>query len=393
MRVVLWVAPALLLVGLVLVLRFVVRGGRHLGTPGQRATYAALRRANLATPALRAGLTPTAASRVAPHLQALLGTPGVLLADGDGVLGAVGVDEEHAKLLEPHLASVLQTGQPTILPASALACRRPAGCPLTEAVVLPLAVDGRVVGTLAALDDSAPAGLLRLGGEVARFVATQLELAELDRSRERAARAELQFLRAQISPHFVYNALTAIESYVRSDPDRARRLLVGFAEFTRASFKSHGQFTTMAEELRLVDTYLELERARFGDRFDVTLRVAPETLSVRVPSLILQPIVENAVRHGLEPRRRGRLTITVEDADAEAVVSVDDDGVGTDPTRLQRILSGTADEGSVGLRNVDERLRAVFGDDHGLVVETGIGAGTRVSLRIPKFHLATAQVS
>jgi len=393
MRVVLWLTPVVVLVALVLVLRFVVRGDRHLGTSGQRATYAALRRANLATPVLRAGLTPSAASRVAPHLLALLGTTGVLLADGDGLLGSVGVDTEHAELLRPHLAAVLHSGQPTVVPATSLSCRAGASCPLTEAVVLPLAVDGKVVGTLAALADTAPAGLLRLGGEVARFVATQLELAELDRSRERAARAELQFLRAQISPHFVYNALTAIESYVRSDPDRARRLLVGFAEFTRASFRRHGQFTTIAEELRLVDTYLDLERARFGDRFDVTLKVAPETLSVRVPSLILQPIVENAIRHGLEPKRRGRLTITIEDADADALVAVDDDGVGTDPVRLKRILSGTADDGSIGLRNVDERLRAVFGDDHGLVVETGIGAGTRVILRIPKFHLATAQVS
>jgi two-component system LytT family sensor kinase len=115
-------------------------------------------------------------------------------------------------------------------------------------------------------------------------------------------------------------------------------------------------------------------------------------LSVRLPSLCLQPIVENALRHGLEPRRRGRLAITIEDADSHAVIAVDDDGAGTDPARLQRILSGTADEDSVGLRNVDERLRAVFGDDHGLVVETGVGAGTRVVLRVPKFHLAAAAV-
>jgi two-component system LytT family sensor kinase len=238
---------------------------------------------------------------------------------------------------------------------------------------------------LAGLDLDASAGLLRGAGEVAQFVSTQLELAELDRSRARATRAELQFLRAQISPHFVYNALTAIESFIRSDPERARELLIGFAEFTRYSFRSHGQFSTMAEELGLLETYLDLERARFGDRFHVTLRVAPEVLSVRVPSLILQPIVENAVRHGLEPKQTGLLEICITDAGSEALVSVDDDGVGADPSRMRRVLSGTTGDDSVGLRNVDERLRAVYGEDHGLLVETGIGAGTRVSLRLPKF--------
>jgi two-component system LytT family sensor kinase len=143
----------------------------------------------------------------------------------------------------------------------------------------------------------------------------------------------------------------------------------------------------MAEELRLVDTYLDLERARFGDRLSVTLRVAPEVLSVVIPSLILQPLVENAIRHGLEPAERvGKLAITIADADNEAIVSIEDDGVGADPAYLGRILSGSSQRGGVGLHNVDERLRAVFGEEHGLTIETGLGAGTKVLLRIPKFH-------
>jgi two-component system LytT family sensor kinase len=218
-------------------------------------------------------------------------------------------------------------------------------------------------------------------------------LAELDRSRQRAVQAELRFLRAQISPHFVYNALTAIESFIRSDPERARELLVSFAEFTRYSFATHAQFSTVADEIRLVDIYLELERARFGDRIDVTLRVAPEVLGVHLPSLVLQPIVENAIRHGLEPAGAGRLLIKISDNDSEAWVTIEDDGAGSDPTRLQRILAGTSGSPSVGLRNVDERLRATFGEGCGLLVETAAGAGTKVTLRIPKFHPAvSAQV-
>jgi len=385
MRDALWVALGVIVVLFVAVIWYSVRGGRHLGTPMERAGYEALRTANLAAPALRGGLNAEGAGRAGAHLRALMGTRGLVVSDTESVVATDNVDAEHAALIEPVLLRVVQRGRPEMV-AGAWECRHAGTCGLDKGVVVPLVVDGIVVGALAGLDASVPAGLLRRAGEVAQFVSTQLELAELDRSRERATRAELQFLRAQISPHFVYNALTAIESFVRSDPERARELLIGFADFTRYCFKNHGQFTTMAEELRLVDSYLDLERARFGDRFNVTLRVAPEVLSVRVPSLILQPIVENALRHGLEPLPRGQLVIRVEDADSEALVSIDDDGVGTDPAVMRRILSGTNGNDAVGLRNVDERLRAVFGEDHGLLVETALGAGTRVTMRIPKFH-------
>ena len=138
-----------------------------------------------------------------------------------------------------------------------------------------------------------------------------------------------------------------------------------------------------------MDTDLELERARFGDRLVVSLRVAPEVLPVRVPSLVLQPLVENAVRHGLE-RVSGtaRLKISAEDAGHEAVVTVEDHGVGVDPGQLAGVLSGQWGSESVGLRNVDERLRATFGNDHGLTIETGVGAGTKVTMRLPKFFAA-----
>ena len=129
-----------------------------------------------------------------------------------------------------------------------------------------------------------------------------------------------------------------------------------------------------------------LEKARFGDRLQVTLRIAPEVLPVVVPFLCLQPLVENAVRHGLEDKDGpGRITIIGEDHDAECVISVEDDGVGEDPERVRRALAGDPAMDSVGLGNVDERLRSTFGDEYGLVVETGPGAGTRVVVTVPKY--------
>ena len=328
------------------------------------------------------------AERSVSYVRQLIGAGGVAIADTADVLAADGLDDEHCLLLRSAIVQTVATRRPHVLSPHELACTRAGACPLQSGVVVPLTTDGVVVGTLAALDASAPAGLVRLSEEVAEFVSTQLQLAELDRSRRHAVQAELRFLRAQISPHFIYNALTAIESYVRSDPDRARALLIEFADFIRYSFRSHGQFVTIAEEIRLVDTYLDLERARFGERLAVTLTVAPEVLSVLLPPFVLQPLVENAVHHGLEPSGRpGRLEIHIDDADSLAMISVEDDGIGADPAHMKRALSGLSDEDGVGLHNVDERLRTVFGDDARLTVETAPGAGTRVSMRIPKFHV------
>lgn len=256
----------------------------------------------------------------------------------------------------------------------------------TAYVVAPVVVDDRVVGTLVAASPDPTAVLTRATTEVARWVSSQVELAELDASRARLAEAEVRALRAQISPHFIYNALTAIASYVRTDPEHARELLLEFADFTRYSFRRHGDFTTLAEELRSIDRYLTLERARFGDRLLVTVRVAPEVLPVTVPYLFLQPIVENAVRHGLEGRAGpGRITILAEDDGADCTISVEDDGIGADPEQIRAALLGEGDSDSIGVGNVDERLRTLFGDEYGLVVETAPGLGTKVSMRIPKF--------
>jgi two-component system LytT family sensor kinase len=198
--------------------------------------------------------------------------------------------------------------------------------------------------------------------------------------------AEVRALRAQISPHFIYNSLSAIASFVRTDPDRARELLLEFADFTRYSFRQHGAFTTLAEELRSVERYLMLERARFGDRLSVRLQVAPEVLPVTIPFLCLQPLVENAVRHGLEGKAGGgTITIMARDLDRECEITIEDDGAGEDPERVRRALAGHPDLDSVGLGNVDERLRSAFGDDHGLVVETAPDAGTKVTVRVPKY--------
>ncbi|MCW2778600.1 MAG: yehU [Frankiales bacterium] len=359
-----------------------LRSRRAFGTAAQRATHAALHEVSLAAPHLRSGLTAEAAVRSAAHLRPLLGSPALSVVDAEALLAWHGVGDHHAGEALVLAADVLSTGRSTVARTS---CADP-DCPVRAAVVAPLLVDDRVVGALTAYAPSPTASLVRAVSEVARWVSSQLELASLDDSRARLAQAQVQALRAQISPHFVYNALTAIASFVRTDPPRARELLLEFADFTRYSSRTHGDFTTLAEELRSIDRYLLLERARFGDRLQVTLQVAPEVLTVAVPYLCLQPLVENAVKHGLEEGRgSAHIRVVAEDAGAECCISVEDDGAGADPERVRAALLGTGDGGSIGLGNVDARLRAVYGDDHALVVETALGAGTKVSVRVPKF--------
>ena len=383
-------APAVLAGVVVLVLGalwWAARARRAFGTVEERATYAALHQASLAAPPLREGLNARSAATSARHLRTLLASPAVAVTDTERLLAWEGVGEVHARAAHRLAGEALDSGRPSV--TTDLVCGDP-DCPLRAVVVAPLVLDERVVGTVGAYGPAASPGLVAAVTEVARWVSGQLELAELDESRSRLAEAQVRALRAQISPHFVFNALTAIASFVRTDPERARELLLDFADFTRYSSRTHGEFTTLAEELRSVDRYLLLEKARFGDRLQVVLRVAPEVLPVAVPYLCLQPLVENAVQHGLEHGRgSGTVTVVADDDGGLCRITVEDDGAGSDPERVRAVLAGTAEDAdghaSIGLGNVDARLRALYGDEHGLVVETALGAGTKVTVRVPKF--------
>ncbi|TXS48309.1 sensor histidine kinase [Streptomyces sp. OR43] len=355
-----------------------------VGTPVEHATFETLHTASLAAPPLRAGLTEESARRSSRRLRSLLGTDALCLTDRDRILAWDGEGDHHGRHIMDQVQDVLATGRDTAFRSEC----DDLDCPLRWAVAVPLTVDHRVLGTLIAYAPRESAVLARAAGEVARWVCVQLELAELDRSRTQLIEAEIRALRAQISPHFIFNSLAAIASFVRTDPEQARELLLEFADFTRYSFRSHGDFTTLADELHSIDQYLALVRARFGERLSVTLQVAPEVLPVALPFLCLQPLVENAVKHGLEGAvTSSRITISALDAGSEAEVVIEDDGTGMDPERLRHILRGEGGKSTgIGLLNVDERLRQVYGDDYGLVIETGIGAGMRITVRLPKYR-------
>jgi DNA ligase D-like protein (predicted ligase) len=183
----------------------------------------------------------------------------------------------------------------------------------------------------------------------------------------RPARAGTEALRNQFSPHFLYNALTTISALVRTEPARARELLAEFAGFTRYTFRT-SERSTLGDELENIERYLALEHARLDERLQVTLQAETAVLPVALPSLVLQLLVGNAVRNGIEEEPDGgTVAISAVEAGSDCVITVSDDGPGAAPD----------------LGDLDERLRAVFGDRYDLAVDRSAGAGTTVRLRVP----------
>ena len=363
---------------LLLLARRFARGAADLGSDAEQGALHALHQASLAAPHLRGGLAAPDVATAVRHLRVLLGSAAVAIVSADGAVSFDGASEGLESAALRIAAQVRSSGRRQVFPS-------PGKSDGLEAVGAPIRVDGRTIGVVVAFASPARAALVRAAEEVADWCAAQVELGGLDASRTQLAEAELRSLRAQISPHFIYNALTAIASFITTDPDRARDLVLEFADFTRYSFRRHGEFTTLAEELGSIHSYLELERARFGERLRVTLQIAPETLATVIPFLSVQPLVENAVRHGLEPGEGGgEIRITSRDDGTHTEIMVEDDGIGMDPEGLRSLLTSGEDGGHVGLRNVDTRLRQVYGSGGGLVVETNTGAGTLVRMRVPK---------
>ncbi|HEX4107139.1 MAG TPA: histidine kinase [Solirubrobacteraceae bacterium] len=361
-----------------------LRPARVISSEGH-AMAEALHAATVMLPDLRRGLSPETAQRSIPHLHTLTQAAAVALADGETLLAWYGDGAEHHGRGDP-LSGLVPGHRHDRVHVTRIECSHQ-DCWLGPAIVAPLVVGGTCVGSLIALFGAgrrlAPEDT-RTAQEAAALVSAEIELSELDAQGERLARAELRALRAQISPHFIYNALAAVAAYIHSRPEEARELLTDFAEFIRYAFRGERPYVTLADELRYVEKYLRLERARFGERLQVRLTVSPDVLPVVVPVLSVQPLVENAVRHGVERRGHGRIEIVGRNIGEDVELRVRDDGVGMSAESADASLAGAG--AGIGLANVHGRLRTSFGPDYGLEIESQLGAGTTVTMTVPKFR-------
>jgi two-component system LytT family sensor kinase len=192
--------------------------------------------------------------------------------------------------------------------------------------------------------------------------------------------ARIEALANQINPHFLFNTLTSITSLIRTDPETARTLITKLSGLLRRLLRSTDHFVTLREELESIDEYLDIESVRFGPQLRVVKEISPDTLDVIVPSMLLQPLIENSIKHGLSPKvGGGRILIRSQMQNGHAIIEVRDDGLGMSEERLEHALGG-----GIGLSNVNERLRTIYGAGYQLKLTSMPGQGTCASIEIPE---------
>ena len=357
---------------------------------GAEQSHKALDIATKTLPYLRHGLDEKSAQATAQIIFDAGGYEAVAITDTDQVLAFVGVEAAHHSVDNLELTNstkqVLKSGEMYIAQSSieiGCAC---ANCKLASGIIVPLKRANRVIGTLklyyTRTSAVGQADKVFASG-VAHLFSTQLELTEIDRQAKLVVRAELKALYAQINPHFLFNTLNTITSLVRTKPDLARELLIKLGAIFRYTLHKTGCIITLNEELEQVRAYLMIEQARHGEKLLVEEDISPELGKYRIPFLTIQPLVENAIKHGLQPKEKGgRIIISARETDDDMMISIIDDGVGMD---VEGRCPLTASLGEcIGLTNVHERLQGQYGAGYGLSINSVLGSGTTVTLRIPK---------
>jgi len=340
---------------------------------------------------LRQGLDEATAEAVCGIVLRESEASAVAITGRDSVLGFAGLGQDHHLVGGPIITrathEALDFDESRILHSKdEIGCPEPA-CKLNAAIVVPLEQRGEPVGTLKfyyTSDRRLNETQLAMAEGLARLLSTQLELAELERQTDLAREMELKALQAQINPHFLFNTINTIAAFIRTDPTEARRLLRQFGTFYRRTLETGDELVTVQRELEYVGSYLELEQARFGEKLVLHIDVSADVLDRPLPAFMLQPLVENAVGHGMRPDG-SQLTITITgrlEGDT-VVLAVADDGRGITPARLARIYEPSTSVGlGIALGNVRDRLRGHFGTESTFEIESVEGVGTTVTLRI-----------
>ncbi len=194
------------------------------------------------------------------------------------------------------------------------------------------------------------------------------------------AQARYEVLRSQINPHFLFNTLNSISSSIRTNSDRAREMIIKLSAILRRVLEPREDIVPLRDEIAFIDAYLDIETVRFGPHMlRVVKEIDPTLLGVPVPSMLLQPLVENAIKHGIQGSLAGgTICIRAERQDGQMLLTIADDGAGMPAGRVSEALTG-----GIGVRNVNERLKVIYGADHGLELESQLGEGTQVRIRIP----------
>lgn len=398
-----WLILALLVAQLVLV-RYLWKEWR---SPGEAAEVApehilesissfdtTLRIGDETLPYLRQGLNEESAQKICEIIRKITEVDAVAITSQDVILGfdGIGCRRHHqgGPILTGATRHVLDTGETRIVTDHAVLSCDEMDCPhpLKSAVITPLRYRGKVVGTFKLYRASVqplPSYIVRLAAGIAALLGLQMELGEADRYRQLVTKARLEALQAQIRPHFLFNVLNTIIMFSRTDVEKSRELLITLAQFFRRSLSRRGDFITLQDEIEYINTYLSLEKARFGEKLQIDLLVDPRIMGVQVPILTLQPLVENGVVHGLSSKEDGGLiAIRAHRVRDEIHVLILDNGVGMDKERIRRVFEeGFGNNMGLGLTNVNDRLVSLYGEQYRLKIRSRPDRGTAIRVRIP----------
>ena len=347
------------------------------------------------------GLTPEAALGASKIILSETIASAICFTDGKQVLASWGEDSAKCPAGTPVVLkttlSVIETGEQSVFSRDTSNETGGYFPRLRAGIVAPLTVRGHCVGTLELYYPRLSSIDMRqtaLASGFAEILSTQLAIHELEVQKELTARAEVRALQAQINPHFLFNTLNTIASFTRTDPLRARELLREFSSFYRATLDNSGSLIPVSREVAQTKRYLTFEKARFGeDRVLATFDVSEDVEDTLVPAFVIQPIVENAVRHGMGDDDALRIDVTVhQDGEDAILIAVADNGVGMDEGTAARLFderSARPDASSpqgggagVAMHNISERIHRFYGPHSYTRVESAPGKGTKVLLHL-----------
>ncbi|PSU31638.1 sensor histidine kinase [Photobacterium aquimaris] len=231
-------------------------------------------------------------------------------------------------------------------------------------LIIPLWENGEVSGTLKIFycqPDHIRMSLREMAIGLSQIISTQMEVSRIEQLKQMASKAEFSALQSKINPHFLFNALNAISTLIRIRPDDARQLIANLADFLRYNLEHDVELIDIQEEIQQVRDYVAIEQARFGLKLEVEFDI--DDVHPRVPCLLIQPLVENAILHGIQPSRvTGKVFISVKKATDNVVITITDTGVGIDQQTIDKLYQGKIDSHHIGLNNVHQRLLLLFGD-------------------------------
>lgn len=352
---------------------------------GAASTARALRIAGRTLGILAKGFTREAAPELARIIREETGVGAVAITDTRTVLAFEGLGSDHhvpGVELGEECRRTISNGEVLFLDGihEPFQCSHAEKCPLGSVLVIPLRVDSDIIGTIK-LFEPARQRFLRinrtLGEGLADLLAGQLLQARYQEQKNLLVLAELKLARAQINPHFLFNSLTTIQAIMRRDVGRARELLNHLSSFFRMNLKRSPEYSTLEEELNHVRSYLEIEKARFEEQLSVEIDVDPDLLSVKLPTFTLQPLLENAIKHGIADKLEpGTARIRAYWEEGHARIDVEDDA----GTFLEKKNLATA---GLGLSIVDKRIQNMLRNGSGLSIDCVPNELTRISIRVP----------